>query len=79
MVAAQLFNQRQGNAIDYIMGVVIIGTDWKSLRLVGQNFKIDKRDYYIIEINQILRILSLLFSFYNCLKLVKNILSYQFL
>jgi hypothetical protein len=58
MVAAQLFNERQGNSINCIIGAVTTGTDWKFIQLIDKNLKIDKRDYYIVEINNILGILS---------------------
>ncbi|MBW4511709.1 MAG: hypothetical protein KME64_35180 [Scytonematopsis contorta HA4267-MV1] len=58
MLAAQLFNERQGNAVDCIIGAVTTGTEWKFLKLIDKCVKIDKRDYYIVEINQILGILS---------------------
>jgi hypothetical protein len=58
MVAAQIFNQRQGNNITRIYGAITTGTDWKFLQLKDKNLSIDRRDYYIVEINQILGILS---------------------
>jgi hypothetical protein len=58
MVAAQLFNQRQKNAIECIYGAITTGTDWKFLMLKDKNLLIDTRDYYIIEIDKILGILS---------------------
>jgi hypothetical protein len=58
MIAAQIFNQRQENAIESIYGAITTGTDWKFLRLKDKTIQIDKRDYYIVEINQILGILS---------------------
>ncbi|BAY26717.1 hypothetical protein NIES2100_65330 [Calothrix sp. NIES-2100] len=62
MLAAQIFNQRQGNNIPKIYGAITTGTDWKFLQLADKNLSIDKRDYYIVEINQILGILSVPFS-----------------
>ncbi|NJR18540.1 MAG: hypothetical protein HC785_24385 [Calothrix sp. CSU_2_0] len=58
MIAAQIFNQRQENAIESIYGAITTGTDWKFLKLRDKTIQIDKRDYYIVEINQILGILS---------------------
>lgn len=63
MIAAQIFNQRQGNNVENIYGAITTGTDWKFLQLKDKIIKIDKRDYYIIEINQILGILSTPFKF----------------
>lgn len=63
MIAAQIFNQRQGSNVESIYGAITTGTDWKFLQLKDKIIKIDKRDYYIIEINQILGILSTPFKF----------------
>jgi hypothetical protein len=56
MVAAQLFNQRAGNEIDMIYGVVTSGTSWKFLTLVGNTAAIDSVEYYIKEVDKILGI-----------------------
>ncbi len=58
MVAAQLFNQRNGDAIASIYGAVTTGTDWKFLKLIDKTVWIDKRDYFINEVSQILGILT---------------------
>jgi len=58
MVAAQLFNQRNGEAIESIYGAVTTGTDWKFLKLSDKTVWIDKRDYFINEVSQILGILT---------------------
>jgi hypothetical protein len=58
MVAAQIFNQRNGEAIESIYGAVTTGTDWKFLKLTDQTIWIDKRDYFINEVSQILGILT---------------------
>ncbi len=57
MIAARLFNQREGNPIESIYGAVTTGTDWKFLKLEGQTAFIDISDYYIKEIDKILGIL----------------------
>lgn len=57
MIAARIFNQREGNPIDSIYGAVTTGTDWKFLKLEGQTAFIDISDYYIKEIDKILGIL----------------------
>jgi hypothetical protein len=62
MVAAQIFNQRNGEAIECIYGAVTTGTDWKFLKLIDKNIWIDKRDYFINEVSQILGILSMPFK-----------------
>jgi hypothetical protein len=58
MVAAQLFNQRNGEQIESIYGAVTTGTDWKFLKLTDKTIWIDKRDYFINEVSQILGILT---------------------
>jgi hypothetical protein len=62
MVAAQLFNQRNGDAIESIYGAVTTGTDWKFLKLTDKTIWIDKRDYFINEVSQILGILTMPFK-----------------
>jgi len=65
MVAAQLFNQRNGEAIKSIYGAVTTGTDWKFLKLTDKTTWIDKRDYFINEVSQILGILTTPFKAFN--------------
>jgi hypothetical protein len=57
MVAAQIFNQQKGNAIDVIYGAVTTGTTWRFLTLKGQSVSIDAIEYYIKEVDKILGIL----------------------
>ena len=59
MIAAQLFNEREGNAIDTIYGAVTTGEIWKFLKLVGAVASIDLSDYYIVrDVPKILGILG---------------------
>lgn len=58
MLAAKLFNEREGNNIKTIYGTVTTGTIWKFLKLVGQVVEIDLGEYYISDIGKILGILS---------------------
>jgi hypothetical protein len=62
MVAAQIFNQRNGEAITSIYGAVTTGTDWKFLKLTDKTIWIDKRDYFINEVSRILGILTMPFK-----------------
>ncbi len=62
MVAAQIFNQRNGEAIESIYGAVTTGTDWKFLKLIDKTIWIDKRNYFINEVGQILGILTMPFK-----------------
>lgn len=57
MVAAQLFNEREGNEIQTVYGIVTIGTIWRFLKLQGQVIQIDLAEYYISDVNKILGIL----------------------
>ncbi|MGB6168534.1 MAG: hypothetical protein WBF52_13180 [Geitlerinemataceae cyanobacterium] len=58
MVASQLFNQRRGNEIHQIYGVVTNGSNWKFMRLEGQVFEIDLNEYFVDRVGKILSILS---------------------
>jgi hypothetical protein len=68
MVAAQIFNQRNGEQIESIYGAVTTGTDWKFLKLSDKTVWIDKRDYFINEVSQILGILTTPFKAFYPLK-----------
>ncbi|MEA5516300.1 hypothetical protein [Nodularia sp. UHCC 0506] len=58
MIAAQLFNEREGNDISTIYGTVTTGTNWKFLKLTKQLVDIDLSEYYINNIGKIIAILS---------------------
>ncbi|MBD1905997.1 hypothetical protein NDI37_16230 [Funiculus sociatus GB2-A5] len=68
MVAAQLFNQRNGEANESIYGAVTTGTDWKFIKLVDKTVWIDKRDYFINEVSQILGILTMPFKAFHLME-----------
>ncbi|MCK5522382.1 MAG: hypothetical protein KAI83_04535 [Thiomargarita sp.] len=57
MIAAQIFNEREGNEISTIYGAVTIGTIWQFLKLTDKGIEIDLNEYYLTEIDQILGIL----------------------
>jgi len=57
MLAAQLFNQQEGNLITTIYGAVTTGELWKFLKLIGNIVSIDLTDYYITDREKILGIL----------------------
>ena len=58
MIAAQYFNQREGQSIDTIYGAVTTGEIWKFLKLAEMTAAIDLTDYYISpNLNKILGIL----------------------
>lgn len=58
MVAAQIFNEREGNEIPVIYGTVTSGTNWKFLKLAGKVVEIDLVEYYLTDVNKILGILA---------------------
>ncbi|NEP90358.1 MAG: hypothetical protein F6K18_27985 [Okeania sp. SIO2C2] len=47
MIAAQIFNQQQGNQISTIYGVVTTGNIWKFLQLENTEVHIDLTEYFI--------------------------------
>ena len=62
MVAAQIFNDRAGNAKDVIYGAVTSGTNWRFLKLVGTQAWVDDREYFINEVDRILGVLMVPFQ-----------------
>jgi ABC-type uncharacterized transport system substrate-binding protein len=58
IVAAQIFNERDGNQIPIIYGAVTSGTNGKFLKLGGKVVEIDLSDYYLRDVNKILGILA---------------------
>ncbi|MFK0733205.1 MAG: hypothetical protein ACIWVG_18955 [Gloeotrichia echinulata HAB0833] len=57
MVAAQIFNERKGQS-QTIYGVVSTGILWKFLMLEAQTIKIDRTEYFIGQLEQIIGILA---------------------
>lgn len=58
MLAAQLFNQKQGEEVTNIYGVVTTGEIWKFLKLTEQLVQIDLAEYFLNDVNKILGILA---------------------
>lgn len=58
MYAAKIFNEREGNEISPIYGVVTTGEIWKFLKLEGQVIEIDLSEYFLNEMNKIMGILA---------------------
>lgn len=58
MLAARIFNEREGNNMSTIYGTVTSGTNWRFLKLEGDIVKIDLDEYYLSDIKKILGILS---------------------
>jgi hypothetical protein len=57
MVAAQIFNQQNNQAIITIYGVITSGTNWRFLKLINHDAYIDLSEYYLQDIAKILGIL----------------------
>lgn len=57
MLGAQLFNEREGNEIKTIYGVVTSGTIWRFLKLEDKVIYIDVVEYYIKDVKKIIGIL----------------------
>lgn len=57
MVAAQIFNQRQGNEIPQIYGAITTGTAWQFLELEAGKAVLDLEEYSIKNLPKILGIL----------------------
>jgi hypothetical protein len=58
MVAAQIFNRREGTEISPIYGCVTTGESWQFLRLTGSILEIDRNRYFIDRLEDILGILN---------------------
>jgi hypothetical protein len=57
MIAAGIFNEREGHPISPLYGVVTTGTNWRFLRLQANTIVADRREYHIGQVGQILGIL----------------------
>lgn len=73
MVAAQKFNQQQGNSISIIYGTVTSGSLWRFLKLEEQTVVFDLKEYSMSPIEQILGILVYIASSGKVLELPKEI------
>jgi hypothetical protein len=58
LIAAQIFNERKGQAIPELLGTVTTGSAWKFLKLGGKSLSIDLEEYSIRDTSKILGILS---------------------
>lgn len=70
MVAAQLFNQAHHQNIETVYGAVTTGTNWRFLTLQDKTIYIDKIEYYISQVDNLLGILMHPFS--SCLNNLQN-------
>jgi hypothetical protein len=62
MVAAQIFNAREGQPIEPIYGAVTTGSNWLFMNLIGHHIQVDSREYFLNEVDLILGILMLPFT-----------------
>ncbi|HEX4611084.1 MAG TPA: hypothetical protein VH092_23035, partial [Urbifossiella sp.] len=57
MVAARVFNEREGSPVQAIHGAVTTGMNWRFLRLIGDNLFLDGQEYHLNELPKLLGIL----------------------
>jgi hypothetical protein len=57
MIAAKIFNEREGQELKFIFGVVTNGNQWKFLKLEQDVIYLDLNDYYIVSPDKIIGIL----------------------
>ena len=57
LVAAQVFNEREGTGVTIVFGAVTTGNNWKFLRLEGATVSIDRAEYHIERVGKILGVL----------------------
>src|SRR5262249_20277502 len=57
MMAARLFNNRQGEGLSTIHGAVTTGSVWKFLKLEEEMLYTDRAEYYLDQVDKVLGIL----------------------
>jgi hypothetical protein len=65
MVGAQLFNRQEQNDIETLFGCVTTGEDWQFLKLREQTILIDRRRYYLDNVEKILGVIQAILDFYD--------------
>jgi hypothetical protein len=65
MIGASLFNNKEGNSINFIYGCVTTGEDWQFLKLQDNNIYMNNKRYYLSEINQLLWIFQHIIDSYK--------------
>jgi hypothetical protein len=65
MIAAQRFNAQKSHGDLPIYGAISTGTNWRFLRLELQELFIDRTEYFILQLDQILGILCEAFQNIN--------------
>jgi len=56
MIAARIFNERNSVSVNYILGVVTTGSNWKFLKYENNKIFVDFDEYLISQVNKILGI-----------------------
>jgi len=56
MVAARIFNERAGHAVDAVYGAVTTGDNWRFLKLTEAHLTVDADEYMLHQIGKILGI-----------------------
>jgi hypothetical protein len=57
MVAARIFNEREKSGPRLVYGIVTTGSNWRFLKLQNSVVLIDRIEYYLLQVGQILGIL----------------------
>jgi hypothetical protein len=57
MLAARVFNEREGHPLERVFGAVTTGDDWQFLKLEKNNLFVDSKRYDLDELEQVLGIL----------------------
>jgi hypothetical protein len=58
MLAAKIFNEKEGHPIEQIYGAVTTGNQWKFIKLEHDIAYVDSQDYYIDRLEDIMGILA---------------------
>jgi hypothetical protein len=58
MLAAKIFNEKEGHPIEQIYGAVTTGNQWKFIKLENDIAYVDSQDYYIDRLEDIMGVLA---------------------
>jgi hypothetical protein len=62
MIAAQIFNQKHQQVAEFVLGAVSTGTNWRFMKIAENTVWIDRTEYLITQLEQVLGILLCPFS-----------------
>ena len=65
MYAADIFNKKNDSNINCIYGCVTTGNEWQFMKLCEEELFVDKRKYFLIEIDKILGIFQTIIDTYK--------------